>query len=156
MIPGKATDPVQYIDVRDVGEWMIRLGEDKMAGTYNAVGPKTAESISDFVHKAKSAFVVESTFVQVDDYDFLNDNQVYYIVPWIMPDKYNFGSARVDNKKALNAGLKIRDLKESINDLLEWWNAQDQERREKFEKDPKGILLREEEILRKWKAIKKG
>jgi len=150
LVPGKASDPVQYIDVRDVAEWMIRLGEEKMTGTYNAVGPKTAETVSEFVEKAKSAFDVESTFVQVDDYDFLKENEVYYIVPWIMPDKYNYGSARVDNKKALNSGLTIRDLKESIIDISEWWNAQDQERRDKFEQNPKSVLQREAEILKKW------
>lgn len=150
LVPGKASDPVQYIDVRDVAEWMIRLGEEKITGTYNAVGPKSAETISEFVQKASASFEAESTFIQVDDYDFLKENEVYYIVPWIMPDKYNYGSARVNNKKALNAGLNIRDLKESMTDLSEWWNAQSQERRDKFEKNPKSVSQREKEILKKW------
>ena len=34
MVPGKADDPVQYIDVRDVANWMIRLVENKKAGIY--------------------------------------------------------------------------------------------------------------------------
>ncbi|MCB0634471.1 MAG: NAD-dependent epimerase/dehydratase family protein, partial [Lewinella sp.] len=36
MVPGKPDDPVQYADVRDVAEFMIRLIEEKKAGTYNA------------------------------------------------------------------------------------------------------------------------
>ena len=28
MVPGKSLDPVQYIDVRDVASWMIRLIEN--------------------------------------------------------------------------------------------------------------------------------
>ena len=154
LVPGKASDPVQYIDVRDVAEWMIRLGEEKLVGTYNAVGPQSVETISEFVQQAKSAFDAESTFVQVDNYDFLKENEVYYIVPWIMPDKYNYGSARVDNKKAMNAGLTIRDLNKSLTDLSEWWNAQDQERRDRFEQNPKTVLHREAEILKKWKEKK--
>jgi len=156
LVPGNASDPVQYIDVRDVAEWMIRLGEERKVGTYNAVGPQSAETISEFVENAQKAFDAESTFVQVDDYDFLKDNEVYYIVPWIMPDKYNYGSARVNNKKALDAGLTIRDLNYSLKDLWTWWNAQDEERRAKVEQNPKSVLARESEILEKWKQIKKG
>ncbi len=156
LVPGKASDPVQYIDVRDVAEWMIRLGEERKVGTYNAVGPQSAETINEFVQKAQTAFDAKSTFVQVDDYDFLKENEVYYIVPWIMPDKYNYGSARVNNKKALDAGLTIRDLDDSLTDLWAWWNTQDDERRAKVEQNPKSVLARESEILKKWKEVKKG
>ena len=151
LVPGKANDPVQYIDVRDVAEWMIRLAENKSTGKFNAVGPSDKESIAEFVQKAKSAFNVESSFVQVDDYEFLKENGVYYIVPWIMPDKYNYGSARVDNSKAKSAGLTFRNLENSMKDILNWWNEQDEERRAKVEKNPKSVLAREVEILKAWK-----
>ena len=32
-------DPAQWIDVRDLTEWMVRLGENSTGGTFNAVGP---------------------------------------------------------------------------------------------------------------------
>ena len=151
LVPGKANDPVQYVDVRDVAEWMIRLAETKTTGKFNAVGPSDKETIAEFVQKAKSAFNVESSFVQVDDYDFLKENGVYYIVPWIMPDKYNYGSARVDNSKAKAAGLTFRNLSDSMTDILNWWNNQDEERRAKVENNPKSVLAREAEILKAWK-----
>lgn len=155
MIPGAADDPVQYIDVRDVAEWMIRLGEQKLAGKYNAVGPADAQTIREFVQKGQSAFDVESSFVQIDDFDFLKENDVYYIVPWIMPDKYNYGSARISNKKAIAAGLTMRDLKTSMTDILDWWNAQTQDRRGRFEKNAKTVFARESAILKKWKEREK-
>lgn len=153
LVPGKADDPVQYIDVRDVAEWMIRLGEEKTTGKYNAVGPVNTESIHEFVTKASSAFDVDSTLIQVDDYDFLLENDVYYIVPWIMPDKYNYGSARTSNAKAMKAGLSIRDLKTSMIDTLNWWKGLSQERRDKYLKRSDTVISREEEILKKWKAL---
>lgn len=156
MVPGKADDPVQYVDVRDVAEWMIRLGEAKMAGTYNAVGPQNTETISEFVNRAKRAFDVESTFVQVDDYDFLKQNDVYYIVPWIMPDKYNYGSARVNNERAISSGLTFRDLKTSMRDILDWWNGLESDRKMKFEQNEKSVYFREKEILEKWKEVGNG
>ena len=37
-IPGAPSDPIQIIDVRDLGEWLVRLCELKAFGAYNACG----------------------------------------------------------------------------------------------------------------------
>ena len=155
LVPGKKEDAVQYIDVRDVAEWCIRLAENKTAGTYNAVGPKKSTTMHQFVDEAKETFDVEHNFIYVDDYGFLKENNVYYIVPWIMLDKYNYGSALVNNQKALQNGLTIRDLKTSIKETHDWWysDALTDERRNRLEQNPKSMLLREEEVLKKWKAF---
>lgn len=152
LVPGKKEDPVQYVDVRDVAEWCIRLAEQNLVGTYNAVGPKEPITMQEFVAEAAKAFDVEHTFVYVDDYDFLKENNVYYIVPWIMLDKYNYGSAMVNNQKALANGLSIRDLTISIKETHDWWysDALTQERRDKLEKNEKSTLFGEQEIIKKW------
>jgi len=153
MVPGKSNDPVQYIDVRDVAEWMIRLAEEKLAGTYNAVGPKNSQSIHEFINHASEAFDVESTFVNIDDYEFLQENNVHYIVPWIMPEGNNYGSARINNQRGIENGLTFRNLKESIKDTYQWWtsDALTDERRNKFELKPNSILSREKSIIENWR-----
>lgn len=40
LAPGSADDPVQLIDVRDLGAFLVRLIEDKATGVYNALGPE--------------------------------------------------------------------------------------------------------------------
>ena len=40
LVPGDGKDPIQVIDGRDLGEWMIRLAEARTFGTFNAVGPR--------------------------------------------------------------------------------------------------------------------
>ena len=42
MAPGNPTDPVQFIDCRDLGEWYVRLVEDRAIGVYNGTGPAVA------------------------------------------------------------------------------------------------------------------
>src|SRR5690606_13316034 len=59
MIPGRVHDPVQYIDVRDLADWMIRLIEDGAAGTFNAVGPASPTGMHAFVHGVHAAFSTE-------------------------------------------------------------------------------------------------
>ena len=122
MVPGKPKDPVQYIDVHDVAEWTISSIEEKRTGTFNVVGPKEGQTMPEFVRHGQSVFDVKSTFVLVDDYEFLKENGVPYIVPWIMPEGDNYGSALVDNQKALEAGLTFRTLEDSIKDTFQWWN----------------------------------
>lgn len=154
MVPGKAGDAVQYADVRDVAEWMIRLIEERNTGTFNAVGPKKPQDIHAFIDEAKSAFETESTFVRINDYDFLMENEVYYIVPWIMPTGNNVGSAKINNEKAQENGLTFRPLAETVKDTYNWWtsDAITQEKREEVELDPKSILQREAEIIANWKS----
>ena len=155
LIPGREDDPVQYIDVRDVAEWMIRLAEEKNTGTYNAVGPKNMQGMHAFAEEAKNTFDVETTFVKIDDYDFLKANKVYYIVPWIMPTGTNKNSARISNDKAKKNGLTFRPLVESIKDTHDWWysDAITQAQRDEYELSPKSILVREKSIIEKWKAL---
>ena len=72
-----------------------------------------------------------------------------------MLDKYNYGSSRVNNQKALQNGLTIRDLKTSMKETHNWWysGALTQERRDKLEKNEKTTLFREQEILKKWEEF---
>ena len=157
LVPGKISDPVQYIDVRDVAEWMIRLAEKKLAGTYNAAGPERPQTMNAFIDNAKSAFDIESTFIHIDDYKFLKENRIPYMIPWIIPEGNNYGSARINNKKAIKHGLTYRTLKVSIMDTYQWWvsDSLTDERRNKFELKPDSILLREKSVIEKWKKLKK-
>lgn len=156
LVPGKKNDPVQYIDVRDVAEFMIRLAEKKIVGIFNAVGPRSKESISNFITNVKNTFDVTNEFIYIDDYDFLKKNKIYYIIPWIMQDKYNFGSARINNSLAIENGLEFRDLKTSILETHEWWYSDNlsDEKRNLYEKNPNSILVREKEIITNWKKYK--
>jgi 2'-hydroxyisoflavone reductase len=156
LVPGKADDLVQYADVRDVAEFMIRLAEEKITGKFNIAGPTKQQTMNAFVNEAKGAFNVDTTTISIDDYDFLQQNGIAYLVPWIPPIEKNYGSSKASNIKAITAGLTFRDLKTSVKEMHDWWysTAITQEQRDAFEKNPKGVLIREQEIIKKWKALK--
>ena len=154
LVPGKDSDQVQYIDVRDVAEFMIRMIEEEASGAYNLVGPTAKQTMPEFVHEAAKAFEVEHDFVQINDYEFLKAQGVPYLVPWIMPEGNNHGSALINNKKALAAGLTFRPLPQSIKETHDWWysDALTDERRKKFEEKEDGALTKEKAIIAAWKA----
>lgn len=155
LVPGKSEDPVQYVDVRDVAEWIVRLAEEKKSGAYNAVGPENPETLAEFVNSAKEAFDVESTFVSIPDYDFLRKNRVSYIIPWIMPTDEYYGSALIKNEKAKAAGLTFRTLRDTVKETHDWWisDALPAEHREKYESNPRSVMSREAEVIENWKKL---
>jgi 2'-hydroxyisoflavone reductase len=154
LVPGNPSDPVQFIDVRDLTEWMIRLIEDERAGTFNGVGPASAMGILDFVEGGHGAFDSEAEFTVVDDYGFLREHGVGAALPWIMPVDDYAGSARVSNARSVAGGLTYRPLATTIRDTREWWlsDAVTAERRDAWGSDEGSLHNREAEILRAWHA----
>ncbi len=153
LVPGKSDDPVQYIDVRDVAGWMIRLIENRTTGTFNAVGPPSPTGMHAFVYGAHAAFSSAVRFTMIADYDFLKKQKVPYAIPWIMPTGENYGSARINNQSAIANGLTFTPLAKSVGDIYEWWHsdAVEEERRQKMVSGEKSLMTREKEILAAWK-----
>ena len=154
LVPGNPSDPVQFIDVRDLTEWMIRLIEEERTGTFNGVGPRSPMGILDFVEGAHGAFDSDVDFTVVDDYEFLRAHELSVAIPWIMPVDDYAGSARVSNDRSVANGLTYRPLSTTIRDVHEWWNsdAVAEERRNGWASDERSLHNREAEILRAWHA----
>lgn len=152
LVPGKKNDPVQYIDVRNLAQWMIHLAENKITGTFNAVGPNPPQNMSEFITQASDSFEAPNKLIHVDDYDFLANNQIYGAVPWVLPQGDYLGITQASNNKAVIAGLTNRSLTETIKDTHQWWysDALTQSRRDQFELKSDSLLIREKILLEKW------
>ena len=153
MIPG-AADQVQYIDVRDVAGWMIRLVEQKAAGTWNAVGPASVTSMEQFVHGAHAAFGSQVSFTPIDDNEFLRAQRLSFSVPWIMPWGDNYASAMFDNRKCVDGGMTFRPLAQSVRDIHDWWetDAVPQDRKDAMLTGARSLITREPAILEAWRS----
>jgi len=155
LVPGSHDDPVQFTDVRDLTEWMVRLIEQGVTGVFNGGGPFYHQAtIAEMVYGIRSATEKPVEWIWVDDYDFLREQRVRYMVPWIMPMGDELGHTRIDFSKAVAHGLTFRPLAVTVRDTLDWWasDAVPAERRA----NPKFVLTREREagIIAAWKARK--
>ena len=153
IIPGRPDDPVQYIDPRDLVEFGVRLIEDRATGTYNVAGPSGHMGVREFAHGVRAAMSVDVEWVEIDDYEFLLEHNVPYVVPWIMPVANDYGSARVNLDRALAAGLRYRPLATTVMDFNRWWasDAVPSERRDRIRNDPEGLVQREAAIIQAWR-----
>jgi 2'-hydroxyisoflavone reductase len=152
LAPGRHDDPVQFIDVRDLTEWMVRLLEQKRGGVFNAAGPRSTMNVTTFLEQARTAINPSVKYTWVDDYDFLAEHRITDSIPWALLKGNNDGLMSIRNDRAVAAGLTFRPLAPTIRDTLAWWPSVPEERRTKphFSITPE----KEAEALAAWHARK--
>ena len=152
LAPGDPSDPIQIIDVRDLTEWMIRLGEDGTMGKFNGVGPHTPRPISELLYGIRAVTTAETTFTWVNG-DFLSEVGVrpYSHMPvWRPPTPGNEGFARFDLTPEVESGLTFRPLAVTARDTLDFHYSRPLERQAALSA---GISAeREAEVLAAWHA----
>ncbi len=121
LAPGDGTDPLQFIDVNDVGRFAIRACENETFGIYNCVGPKK-EGLSwkTFLETAKR-HLNSSSKIHWSSQDFLKDHEVsaWNDLPlWAPISDDHF--MQVSNSKSLSAGFTYTPLEKTIDDCLAW------------------------------------
>jgi 2'-hydroxyisoflavone reductase len=109
----------QVIDVRDLAAWIVRAAEDRLAGTYNAIGrPMARESL---IETCRAVADTDAEVVWVDP-GFLVEHDVgeWMELPlWLVEEQYR-SMLSVDPEPAFAAGLTTRPLEETARDTLEW------------------------------------
>jgi 2'-hydroxyisoflavone reductase len=130
LAPGTPNDPVQVIDVRDLGEWIIHLIEQNTVGVFNATGPKGGLKMNDFLNGIKKGVGGDATFVYADA-QTLEKAQVG--LPICIPPVGEYAGFHKRNaEKAFGAGLKSRDISVIGKDTLDWLNGLPEDKRAKL------------------------
>ncbi len=146
--PGSPDTPVQYIDVRDLAEFMILALERDIGGTFNTAGPALdPTSMAEFLYGVRAVTSAQLSFNWVDE-SFLMEREARYPLWYPPSDGPMRGISRVRSHKAVAAGLKFRPLAVTARDTLDWFNAQPEARRNQLQLN----LDRDRQILEEWNA----
>ena len=151
--PGDPLDPVQFIDVRDLAAFTLRLIENEVGGVFNAISSPGQFSIGDVVNESIAAARELAKPVVAPTAEWLNAKtlEAQKVQPWSdMPvwapstgDSVGFASSSVERAK--RAGLAIRPLRETVRDTLRWHLARPEAERQKLKA---GLTVeREAELL---------
>ena len=156
LAPGTPNDPAQFIDSRDLAEFMIRLVEGKVLGIFNAVGPAKPTTMAETLYGIKAVTTAGASFTWVPA-DFLAANGVRgwrHMPIWLPPNGPTAGFLRRSNAKALAAGLTFRPLAVTAKDTLDWHKTRPEaEQKATMEGAIAGIPpTKEAEVLAAWKA----
>lgn len=129
LAPGRKTDRVQFIDVRDLAAFMLRLAEQHGSGIYNAIGPRTPMTVEQFLAQAVKTLDARVSLHWVDDYDFLAAHDIDGVVPWILARGNDLGHTSIVSTRSWSAGLSPRPMADTLRDTLAWFDSLPADRR---------------------------
>ena len=122
LAPGDGTDSTQFIDARDLTEWMVRMVERGQGGTYNATGPAEELSMATMIAELQTVASNPSEITWVDE-QWLADQGVrrWSDMPmWFGTAPETAGFLKRSIAAALAQGLTFRSVAEIARDTLAW------------------------------------
>lgn len=128
LAPGRQDRQIQFIDVRDLSEWIIRLIDARITGTFNVTGPGFPLSMQEFLHTTREVCKSNSEFNFVDDEKLVAlDVKPWSELPLWIPESDSdfFGFLQIDCLRAQNTGLSYRTIAETVEDTLAWDQTRD-------------------------------
>lgn len=142
LAPAPPGDKVQFIDVRDLGSWIVTLCERREQGAFNAVRP--GMPWQELLETCREVSGSDAELVWIDS-GFLFEQGVEQwmgLPMWMHEDEWK-GIHQADVSRAITDGLSFRPLPETIRGTLD----------EAETTDDAGLTPeREAELLAAWKA----
>lgn len=120
LAPPDPNAPVQFIDVRDLGAWIVRMAEARVTGVYNATGPAKMLTFEEFLNACREVSGSDASFFWAEN-ELLEKHEVsaWSDLPlWVPPSM--LGMLRTDCQRAVESGLIFRPISETIRDTLTW------------------------------------
>lgn len=122
LVPGTPDDAVQFIDVRDLAQWIVHAAQTRLTGCFDGIGPACTRG--RFLAECVDAFGSPCTFTWVDR-AFLESQDIKCwsgsrSLPLWLPLPDYAGFATRDTSPAREAGLTVRALAETARDTLSW------------------------------------
>jgi 2'-hydroxyisoflavone reductase len=123
LAPGRPERQVQFVDVRDLGEWIVRLADGRTSGVFNATGPEPPVTMGELLDACRRVARRDAEIVWTDE-DFLLEREVgpWMELPlWIPESDGEHGHMQeTDVSRAVAAGLRFRSVEETVRDTLAW------------------------------------
>jgi 2'-hydroxyisoflavone reductase len=120
LAPGNSERRVEFTDVRDLSEWIVRMAEREQTGAYHTTGPDYPLTMGRVLEECQAVSGSRASLTWVSE-QFLLDNEVkpWSEMPLWLPEEHT-GFHALNNSKAMQAGLTFRPLAETIRDTLLW------------------------------------
>ena len=122
LAPGPADAGVQWIDARDLADWMLAMGARREAGVYNAAAPPGWATWSALLMACRDAVNPDARLGWVDGArvaEALEEPWVQLPI-WPAPLPELAHVYDVDTRRAEAAGLRSRPLAETVGDTWRW------------------------------------
>ena len=137
-VPGPRSNNLQYIDARDLASFVVTLLQDQTLGAFHAAGPYPAPGFYDVIDAIASHLApADTNLVEVSPKQILSHHLGSRFPLWTGAQSET--ALNVNPARALAAGLSLRDLSESVDDVAAWYDGE--------EPWPASWLTREQEAM---------
>ena len=125
-VPAPPGRPIQFIDARDLAQWMVTLAERDIAGTYNAISPPGRWTMADLVetlqlHAPRGADPPTPVWIDLPVLKNAGIEPWSELPLWLPQDDAQFdGFFLADDARARETGLVARSLGATIADTSAW------------------------------------
>lgn len=123
LAPAPPSSNLQFIDVRDLAAFIVKMVEKNSTGVYNVTGPKKPATMGSLLVSCREAAISDSSFVYADESFLLREGVTPWtdLPLWVPSSNPAFkGFYNINISKALKAGLTFRALSQTVTDTITW------------------------------------
>lgn len=119
--PGPRDSYLQYVDARDLANFVVRVADDGLAGGYHVAGPSGGDRFIAVIERVVAHVAPpDAAVVEVDARRVLAEGLGDRFPLWSGPESENV--LALDATLALSHGLSLRPLEDSVDDVVAWWD----------------------------------
>ena len=120
--PGDGSDPVQFVDCRDVAAWVINCTEQQRVGVYNTTGATI--SFREYLAHCKTAVQSDCQISWLSgDFLYEQDVEAFVELPLWFPEEEDPGFFRISSEMARRDGFRTRQPSETLRDAWTWYRS---------------------------------
>ena len=122
--PGSGEDPIQFIDVNDLGRFSSCTHANGISRIFNVTGPRsTAVTWRQFLNVAKNHFQSSADLIWAPE-EFLRENNIksFSDMPLWVPLSEDRGFMQISNQKLMNTGFQLSPISDTLNDVMKWYS----------------------------------
>jgi 2'-hydroxyisoflavone reductase len=119
LAPGDPSDPIQFIDARDIGRWVVFLLDQSIIGTFHAASPAPPFGFGQMLDTIAAEVAPPGTRLTWVDSDFLLAQGVdgMALPLWAEGDTGGQNLTAADPAAAYAAGLTPRPLRQTVAEM---------------------------------------
>ena len=123
LAPGPRDLPLQYVDVRDLAQWVLDAGAGGLSGPYNVVSPRGHATMGELLDACAAVTGSDAELRWTDPDVVLGAGIAPWtgLPVWVPPDSDLHDTLHgADTSRAAAAGLRCRPVTETVADTWNW------------------------------------
>lgn len=123
LAPGPRELPLQYVDIRDLAEWILGAVERELSGAYNLLSPRGHTTMGELLDTCVAVTGADAELRWTDPEVVLGAGiEPWTQLPvWVPPESDMHDALHgADMSRAVAAGLRCRPVAETVADTWRW------------------------------------